>query len=818
MIRLLRRVPFTIALTLLLAMLAVVTGPLTGPSALVRHAVGIDLGAVSRHQWWSLFTADFFVDNAAQLVIVLVAAVVGVGAAEVLMGTARTALAFVATGVAASVIGLGIEGAGVLAGEYWAEAVRSLVTVDALGPILGTVAAASSFASVLWRRRIRFVVVASTVMFLLYSGQPSDFFRLIAVLVGLGLGALLTRRRIRLERWTSSHHETRVLLAVLTAIFALGPVITLVAHGRFGLLSPLGDFIADGVPRARPGDAACTVGGSAQTCGELLAAHSGQGFSAVVLALLPLAIVLVGAYGLLIGRRVAVYLVAVAAAANGALAAFYFGVIPALGYASRVVDRVGDSAEYGAWLVANAVLPVAFAAVVLSQRRHFPIRSAPSARRRFLATMGVATAGAAGLYLGLGSVLAGQFRPVVGVLDLLADLPERFIPISFLLAERRDFVPTTLAARLLYHGVGPLLWVVLLVAVIGLVRGRRASLTSPGDAAAFRALEREAGSSMAFPGTWAGNSYWFDAERRMAIAYRVANGCAVTTSDPVGSPRDRRDSLAQFIRFCDANAWTPVFYGVHADWAELLVEIGWSTAMVAEETVIDPSTFEMTGKKWQDVRSSVNRAAREGVRVTWARWHELSPRVANQIAEISELWVVEKKLPELGFTLGGLDELRDPDVLLGIAADERGTVQAVTSWLPTWADGALTGRTLDFMRRRADGMNGVMEFVIAEAAVRAKLDGLDFLSLSGAPLAVAPSDEANGPIDRVLAMLERSLEPVYGFRSLLNFKQKFQPRLVPLSLAYPDALSLPAIAIAVSRCYLPNLTLGESAALVRGLR
>lgn len=817
MIALLRRVPFTIALTGLLALLSIVAEPLAGGSALVR-VVGLDLGALSRQHWWSLLTADFFVDNAVQLVIVLVAAAIGVGAAEILMGTGRTALAFAATGVAASVIGLGLEALGVLAGEYWAESVRGLVTVDPLGPILGTLVAGSAFASVLWRRRIRFVVVASVVMFLLYSGQPSDLFRLVAVLVGLALGALLARRRIRLERWTSSHHETRVLLAVLSAVFALGPVITLAAHGRFGLLSPLGDIIAEGLPRSRPGAGACTVAGASQQCAAQLAAHPAAGVSAIVLALLPLAIILVGAYGLLRGRRAAVYLVALAAAADGVLAAVYFGVIPALGYASRAVDRVGDSPEYGAWLVANAVLPLAFAAVLLSQRRHFPLRSSRQARRRFLVTMGSATAIAAGAYLALGSLLAAQFRPAVGLLDLLADLPDRFIPVSFVIAERRDFVPETVATRLLYHGIGPVLWVVLLIAVVALLRGRRTSHADPGAAEAFRALEREAGSSMAFPGTWPGNSYWFDAEGRMGIAYRVANGCAVTTSDPVGSPRNRRDSLAQFIRFCDSNAWTPVFYGVHGDWAELLADMGWSTTVVAEETVIDPATFQMTGKKWQDVRSSVNRAAREGVRVTWAHWHELSPRVANQIAEISELWVVEKKLPELGFTLGGLDELRDPDVLLGVAADGSGAVQAVTSWLPTWADGVLTGRTLDFMRRRADGMNGVMEFVIAEAAVRAQLDGLEFLSLSGAPLAVAPSDEKPGPLDRVLAMVGRSLEPVYGFRSLLTFKQKFQPRLVPLALAYPDALSLPAIAVAISRCYLPDLTLKESAALVRSLR
>ncbi len=818
MIRLLRRVPFTIGLVVVLVLLALVTGPLRGPSTLVRHAVGADLAALSRHEWWSLFTAGFFVDNVAQLVVVVVAAVVGVGAAELLMGSRRAALAFAVTGLAAYGIGLGIEGLGVLAGEYWADAVRKLVTIDPLGPILGTVAAGSAFASVLWRRRIRFAVVASIVVFLLYSGQPSDFFRMIAVLVGLLLGSLLTRSRIRLERWTSSHHETRVLLAVLASIFALGPIVTLIAHGRFGLLSPLGDFIVGGMPRSRPGGVPCTVIGPTQECTEQLAAHAGQGFSAIVLALLPLAVVLVGAYGLVRGRRAAVYLVALVAAIDGLLAAFYFGVVPALGYASPVLNRVGNSPEYGAWLVANAVLPIAFAVAILSQRRHFPISSTPAARRKFLLTVGGALLVVSSAYLVIGSVLASQFRPVVDVIDLLAGLPERFIPMSFLIAEQRDFVPTTLATRLLFHGVGPVAWIVVFVALISLLRGRRSSTADPGDAATFRRLEREAGGSMSFPGTWEGNSYWFDIERRMGIAYRVANGCAVTTSDPVGSPRDRRDSLGQFIRFCDANAWTPVFYGVHAEWADLLAELGWSTTSIAEETVIDPATFEMTGKKWQDVRSSVNRAAREGVRVTWSSWQELSPRTANQIAEISELWVVEKKLPELGFTLGGLDELRDPDVVLAVAADSSGIVQAVTSWLPTWTNGVVTGRTLDFMRRKADGMNGVMEFVIAEAAVRAQLDGLEFLSLSGAPLAVASSEEKPGPLDRVLAMIGQSLEPVYGFRSLLNFKQKFQPRLVPLSLAYPDAMSLPAIAVAISRCYLPDLTLKDSAALVRSLR
>src|SRR6476469_3760003 len=105
------------------------------------------------------------------------------------------------------------------------------------------------------------------------------------------------------------------------------------------------------MPRSRPGGVPCTVIGPAQACAQQLAAHAGQGVSAVVLAILPLAVVMVGAYGLLKGRRAAVYLVALVAALDGLRAAFYFGVVPAVGNASPALDRVGGSPEYGAWLV-----------------------------------------------------------------------------------------------------------------------------------------------------------------------------------------------------------------------------------------------------------------------------------------------------------------------------------------------------------------------------------------------------------------------------------------------------------------------------------
>src|SRR4029453_15712268 len=65
----------------------------------------------------------------------------------------------------------------------------------------------------------------------------------------------------------------------------------------------------------------------------------------------------------------------------------------------------------------------------------------------------------------------------------------------------------------------------------------------------------------------------------------------------------------------------------------------------------------------------------------------MPPGIRAQLAEISEEWVADKALPEMGFTLGGLDELKDPEVVCCVAGDDDGLVHGVTSWLPVFTAG-----------------------------------------------------------------------------------------------------------------------------------
>jgi lysylphosphatidylglycerol synthetase-like protein (DUF2156 family) len=229
---------------------------------------------------------------------------------------------------------------------------------------------------------------------------------------------------------------------------------------------------------------------------------------------------------------------------------------------------------------------------------------------------------------------------------------------------------------------------------------------------------------------------------------------------------------------------------------------------VAEEAVLPLGSVTFTGKKWQNVRTALNHAGRAGIAAEWCRFSDLPTTITDQIRAVSKEWVENKGVPEMGFTLGTVAELDDDEVRLLLAIDRDRTVHAVTSWLPVRSHGQLIGYTLDFMRRRPGSFNGLMEFLIASAVRDCQAEGMEFVSLSGAPLARIDAGQPPTPLQRALDLLARSL---------LAFKSRFRPTYQPRYLAYPDRMSLPNIGFSMVRAYLPDLTFAQTLRLVRHL-
>lgn len=812
------RVPFTIAYLAIVAIGSVVlsAGGSVRPEALRLLGTGFPPLALWGH-WWSPVTSLLVSRNLIALALALVLGGAVLALSERRLGTGRTALAFFVTAVAADVLGATTQALLGYAGGVWDRQLRDTIVLDPLTGVAGAVMAASAFASSRTRRRMRVLTFVVVLMFLLYRGDPVDMYRALAAVIGFALGVAL-RPTGRVREWgRSSHHEVRVFMASIVATGAIGPIIAALSVRPHGLLAPIALLLDNGTASDPQGLEDCSVYAVSRTCVQAITLERIGSFGPIVLSVLPLLMLLVVAWGLLRGRRFAVGLGIAMNAVLALCAAYYLGFLPRIGVPG--VRRVPDDGSWGVVIAlgATVVAPALTAVLLFAYRRSFTVMPARRSVLRYVVVVAGSAVALTVLYVGLGWLLRDiAFDRPITIPELLFDAFERFIPVEFLHREIPDFLPSSAAGRILYHGVGPVFWGIAIIAAIPPLLVRPASSTQDADRAR-RILRMHGGDHMAFMTTWPLTSYWFGEDGETVVGYRVVGGVAITIGAAYGDPAKVADAMVGFARYCDDRGWTPAFYSVDAgEWEEYFSGIGWDTLVVAEEAVIAPGSWSTTGKKWQDIRTAVNRARRDGLTLEWVRYSELPRATAAQIADLSEQWAAQKDLPEMGFTLGGLDELRDRDVAVLLARDASGEVQAVTSWMPGFRHGRVVGWTLDFMRRRVDGPNGVMEFVIAGAAERARDDGMEYLSLSGAPLARTTAPDApDSTLESVLSLLATSLESMYGFRSLLKFKRKFQPELRPLLLAYPGPVALPAIGLALLRAYLPGLTVRDAMTVLR---
>jgi phosphatidylglycerol lysyltransferase len=370
------------------------------------------------------------------------------------------------------------------------------------------------------------------------------------------------------------------------------------------------------------------------------------------------------------------------------------------------------------------------------------------------------------------------------------------------------------------------MWAVVLVYLI-VVRGafgahRKATLgvgAEPTVDDVKEQLRAHGGGTLSWMTTWGGNSYARTSNG--IIAYQKRAGVAIVLADPLGPAETRAESAREFIGMAERAGLVPCFFSA-SDATKDAVPATWRSLVVADDTIVDLPGLEFTGKAWSAVRTSINRAAREEVSFRMTRLADETWGIQQQLRAISEMWVGDKGLPEMGFTLGTLDEAMDPEVRLALAVSAKGDVDGFLSWLPVYGgDGAVRGWTLDLMRRRDGGFGPVMEFLIGSSAKHFSEEGAEVLSLSGAPLAHDyPSDA--GAIKSLSEWLANVLEPVYGFGSLHRFKEKFHPRYETMYLLFRDESDLTRIGAGLTRAFLPDATLrqfaGAGAELVRGER
>ena len=549
------------------------------------------------------------------------------------------------------------------------------------------------------------------------------------------------------------------------------------------------------------------------------------GVITTLLCLAPITLQLIFAYGLRKGRRAAYFGTLILQLVLGLSTVAATGVALTQGTDENGMARP-ELVTTASLLLVPVILNAALCVITWWVRRSFTIHAEPSTTSTLLRRWLLLMVGCAGAVLVLGFLTSDSFVPLEALnsgddltvtdyaspLQILHDYTLALLPTATASIFEPSLVPMTLFAEAPVLWVPLVAWVGTLAIILSALLARpRIPLSSPLESLTPLLRAHGAG-TLGWMQTWEGNQVWVSPTGEAGVAYRGSGGVALTVTDLAYEPGKASEAIAQFSAFASDSGLTPALYSVHEELAQAAREEGWTIMQVAEESLLDLPDLAFKGKAYQDVRTAMNHATREGVEAVWTTWDECPAGWRDQITVISDTWSDDKALPEMSFTLGGVPELAVPETRILVAIDEESTIHAVTSWLPIYRDGTVVGLTLDVMRRRTTGWRPAIEFLIGKAALAAQEEGLEILSLSGAPLSRSADDtSAFGPLTDALAAI---MEPLYGFTSLHAFKRKFKPRTQSLYLAVPDPASLATVGLAISHAYVPRVTPAQTLTLV----
>ena len=283
------------------------------------------------------------------------------------------------------------------------------------------------------------------------------------------------------------------------------------------------------------------------------------------------------------------------------------------------------------------------------------------------------------------------------------------------------------------------------------------------------------------------------ADSHALVAYAVRGAVALAAGDPLASDADFETSVREYMDYCRRNDWIACIYEASEDRLPVYHSLGLRSLKMAEEAILDLKEFSLSGNKRANLRAMVNKTAKSGMTVKfYHRAFQPDAAVDEQLEEISQEWLNEKRIGELGFSLGrfSLEGLDRVPVFYAVLGDR---IEAFCSWLPYRAGRAVV---LDLMRKRGQVVAGTMDFLLTHSLMQLKEMNYVEASLANAPLAsVTPP---RGTLQRGVALLFENMNAFYGYKNLFQFKKKFAPKWEGRYLIYPKGADLPRVAYALA--------------------
>jgi phosphatidylglycerol lysyltransferase len=423
-------------------------------------------------------------------------------------------------------------------------------------------------------------------------------------------------------------------------------------------------------------------------------------------------------------------------------------------------------------------------------RHHFDADSDQARMRWGIAVLIIGVLVAVVYALAGAAILQNDLRPEFGVVRTLESLmlafagnPTRYRAVT----ERADWFLTSLPV------ISYALVIIALTQLLRPVLAPRAASTERERL--HRLLDKQGRNYVSHLAVHGAKSYYW-ISNESCVAFTLRGRTALALGDPIVPPLNLERAVRDFVAYCDRQDWIPALYQV--DEPAPYRSAGLTPVPIGAEAIVDVNRFDLAGRKRADLRYSIHRCEKAGTRFVFGPAPALAAEHREQLREVSGSWLQSHRSPELGYSLGTLSTLSDPDIVLGLAFASDGRLEAFVSWLPVPARRAWT---LDLMRRRPGGMYGVIEALIARSIENARDCGIAEVSLG-----MTPRVPSSPGLDVPWRAMYWGLDRFTRRRGLHHFKEKFGPRWDDRYLVVPGMSALPEVLVALARAHVPPLS------------
>ena len=223
-------------------------------------------------------------------------------------------------------------------------------------------------------------------------------------------------------------------------------------------------------------------------------------------------------------------------------------------------------------------------------------------------------------------VLKEEFVPEATPADMIGEFFSRLV-----FQPSGNIEPQTRAADWFVTSIGAVWIVTIIVTAVGLIYPEPAPAAGPRARTSGCAtlLSKYPSSSIEWMLTWKGNTIWFSADGRDGdrLPHRRL-GRAVPGRSGRPARTGARGALKEFDDYCFRHGWIPCLFAAghrrRPSWHRTSAGRPCRSPRTASSTL---EHLEFKGKQWQDIRTAINKAGKQDVRLEVTKWADAKPVV-----------------------------------------------------------------------------------------------------------------------------------------------------------------------------------------------